>query len=146
MTIQELKDTIKDVCLRHKDVKSFDIGNAYNRAEDVTSLYPKCYLEMPYEYDYAIEAGTADEINIQLDVLLLSKTDDVNDNHEAISLAKEIADNILHYLNYEIDEIALTLASGISLREFSDDDVSGWRLDLTFQMNSEVCNYKENFN
>lgn len=145
MTIQEFKDKIQEVCLAHMDVKTFKLGNAYNRAED-NSTYPLCYLEMPYDYTYnKIIDNNADEINIQLDVLLLTNTDDVKDDHAAISIAKEIADNIVNYINYEVDEVVLTLASGLSLREFSDDDVAGWRLDLTFQFNSEVCDYKQYF-
>lgn len=145
MTINEFKNKIEHICRLHKDVKDFKFGNAYNRSEDNDQLYPLTYLEMPYEYTYAITGNSPDEINIQLDVLLLTNTDDVKDDHEGISIAKEIADNILEYINNEIDEVNLTLASGLSLREFTDDDVAGWRLDLTFEFTPEVCDYKDNF-
>lgn len=143
MTLNDLINRLESISLAHKDVRRFDIGSSYNRAEDNGGEYPLVYLELPYQYNYNANLDRLDDsLNIQLDILLESNLDNVKDDHKAIAIAKEIADAILMYITVrETNKFTIQTASGMSLREFSDDNVSGWRLDLDLVFVRDLCTY-----
>jgi hypothetical protein len=60
--------------------------------------------------------------------------DNIESDFFAISLAKEIGDAILIYINETCDDFKIDEASSLSLREFSDDSVAGMRYDLTITL------------
>lgn len=148
MTLEQFKDKIKNICLAHKDIKKFDYGSEYNKDEDNDSIYPMAFLELPYVYDYELD-NTMDSFSIALDILIATNNDDVESDHFAISISKEIADVILLYINNEVDDFKIESASGLSTREYTDDNVAGWRLELDILFPRENCDafdYNDYFN
>lgn len=145
MTLETLKEFIKETCLSHKDVNSFSFGNNYNISESGYDKYPHCFLELPYLINYDFNKRM-DTVQFGLNVLLYSKVDDVVEDHFAISMAKSIGDSIIYKMK-DNTELNFTNVVGLSLREFSDDNVSGMRYEivLTFQ-NEASCDYLNSFN
>jgi hypothetical protein len=145
MTLEELKDYIKGVCLSHVDIKDFYVGNDYNEAEDIRKVYPSVFYELPYYLQYNIPTQTnIDNIQFALNVYVESNTDDIDADHKAISKAKVIGDDILNYLNLEFI-INITQVNAVSVREFTDDSVAGMRYEYIISLPQECLNINERF-
>ena len=144
--LETFKDYFKEVSLKHINVNTFQVGSNYNIAEDNSIEYPVVFLELPYTVNYNF-TGKKDELQFSFDVFIQSSPDSIKADHKAISDAKEIGDAILNYIYNDPDSpIAIQSSNAISLREFSDDNVSGMRYDLvTLFISSSNCDYTEMF-
>jgi hypothetical protein len=134
MTLLELKDYIKDIALRHKDVKAFTYGSNYDVAVNKNNDYPMIFMELPMLVVYNLGDEYRDSVDFAINVLVNIAADDIESDFFAISLAKEIGDAILIYINETCDDFKIDEASSLSLREFSDDSVAGMRYDLTITL------------
>lgn len=140
-TLETLKDYWRDLCLKHKDVQQFMVGNYYDSANSGNDKYPLCFWEMPYVVDMDLNKPV-DRIQISFNVFLLTKQDDIADAHEAISLAKAIGDAIILKAKKDSSSgFIINNANGISVREYTDDYVAGIRWDLTLTVQREMCDY-----
>lgn len=140
MTLEELKDYFKTLTLSHKDIKEFYIGNDYNQAEQITHKYPMVFYELPYYIDYNLNPNRqVDDLQVAFNVFVESNWDKIEKDHEAISRAKEIGDAIITYINFNATDFIVTRVSALSVREFTDDSVSGMRFELTLQFPRTFC-------
>lgn len=145
MNLESLKQYFEDVCLSHKEINSFEFGSNYNIAESGADKYPLVYYELPYLITYDLDRGV-DTIQISFSVLLYSKQDDVVEDHYCISHAKTIGDQIISRINDENSKFQISAANSVSVREFSDDNVAGFRWDLTILLPNEICDIESPFN
>lgn len=135
MTLEELKDFWQDISLKHKDVKDFQVGNNYDTATNTNNRYPLVFWELPYSINTPDWDKPKDVVNVSFCVYLSTKLDDIADSHEAISLAKEIGDAIITKAKQEaIPQFSIDAVNCISVREYSDDYVAGFRYDLTITL------------
>lgn len=139
MTLENLKDYWQNVCLLHKDVKQFNVGNNYDTANNTDDKYPLCFYELPYSIDMNMDKPI-DTIQFAFSVFLYTKQDDIADAHQAISLAKAIGDAILMKIGADNDSgFTLNSANCVSVREYSDDYVAGVRYDIAITMKRDLC-------
>lgn len=140
MTLEELKDYFKNLCLSHKNIKEFYVGNDYNQAEKITHKYPMVFYELPYYIDYNLNPQRqVDEVQVAFNVFVESNWDKIEEDHEAISRAKEIGDAIITYIGVNATDFIVIRASAVSVREFTDDSVAGMRFELTIQLPRTLC-------
>ena len=146
MTIENLKDYWQSVCLKHKDVKQFNVGNYYDTAVNTNDKYPLAFWEMPYTIDFNMQKPI-DTVQVSFSIFLNTKQDDIADAHQAISLAKEIGEAIIQYvINDTTKNFIFNSANAVSVREYSDDYVAGFRWDLTMTVQRSICDLQELFN
>lgn len=139
MNLEELKEVFKEASLGHELINSFQVGNNYNIAENnALDHYPVAFYELPYSINSNLEKGV-DEVQFAFNIFLLSKPDNINEDHMAISKAKVIGDTILDYIMDNNTDFYISAINSVSVREFSDDNVSGMRYDLTIMMKNLVC-------
>lgn len=149
MTLHELKEYIKTVCLSHKDIQDFYIGDAYNEAEDINLSYPLVFYEMPYFLQYNISPQRqVDNVQFAFNVFVDDNWDKIEDDHDAISAAKEIGDDIVTYILEAQRDFVIGSITAVSVREFGDDSVAGMRFEWQIQLPREACitGYSNNFN
>lgn len=150
MTLDELRDYIKLVCLAHVDIKEFYTGNDYNQAEQLTHKYPMVFYELPYFTTYNIDPHRqVDNVQFAFNVFVDSNFDMIEEDHNAISKAKEIGDAILTYINDNADSFKIVSADSTSVREYTDDSVAGMRYEINILLPRTYCkisNWKEIFN
>lgn len=146
MVLEELKDYWRDVCLSHKDVLDFQVGNDYDAAT-TTNKYPLCFYELPYTIDYNLDKAI-DTVQFSFNVFLNTKIDNIVDDHQAISICKSIGDAILSKIKAEALGFKINSVNGVSVREYSDDNVAGFRWDLNITLKRDICDadYKQFFN
>ena len=138
MTLSELKDYIKSVCLAHKDIKDFYIGSSYNESQDINLSYPLVFYELPYYTTYLLNKQY-DTVSFAFNVFVDSNSDKIKEDHDAISDAKEIGDAIIMYIIKDEPEFRIVDLSSISVREFGDDSVAGMRFELTIWLPRTYC-------
>ena len=150
MTLLDLTNFWRDVSLSHKDVLSFLVGSWYDAATNSDDKYPLVYWELPYSVNFPDINKSVDEVQISFSVFLSTKPDDVNDDNEAISLAKAIGDAIILKAKMSAPAGTFTIVgvNAVSVREYSNDSVAGMRYDLTLLVAREICdnNINEYFN
>ena len=131
MTLSALKTIIRNVCLDHKDIKSFDFGENYDISVTGDYTYPVAFMELPYLVNYAIPNNKRKTVNFALNILINTPADDKDADHDAISDAEVIGDEIIATLQKDYkQELFFDTISAASLREFSDDDVAGMRFEF----------------
>jgi hypothetical protein len=137
MTLEQLKDSIRTISLSHISISDFDYGeDALIGTTD--KVKPYIYLELPYQITYSANHQNK-TIQFALLVLLPSINDDnVVTDHESISNAERIGDAIITKIQEDIKEFRLTGINGVSLREFSDDNLNGFRFDVQGLM-TRIC-------
>ena len=139
MSLEDLKNYWQALCLSHKDVKTFNVGNQYTPANNTDDKYPLCFWELPYTIT-PVGDKQIDTVTCALSVFLSTKQDDFKDWHEAISFAKTIGDVIMLRSGEETNkQFKLDNWNSISLTEYSDDSVAGMRYDLTFTVIRDYC-------
>ena len=143
MTLELLKEFWKDIALKHKDVKQFQVGSWYDTAtqqKQPSDLYPLVFWEMPYSINYnANWSKTADNVTCSMSVFLYTKMDDIDDTHQAISYAKSIGDAIITKAKLEATDFTIESVNAVSVREFSDDYVAGLRYDIVIFLKRDIC-------
>jgi len=138
-TLETLKDYWQNLSLSHKDVQQFKIGNYYDSANSGNDKYPLVFWEMPYSISMNLDKPI-DTIQVSFNVFLSTKQDDVQDAHQAISLAKAIGDAILLRAHEDSNSgFTLNSANSISVREYTDDYVAGMRYDLALTVMRDMC-------
>ena len=140
MTITELKNYVESVCLAHKQIKQFVIGSDYNQAEDTAISYPSIFYELPYFLQYNVNpASQVDNVQFAFNVFVESNTDKIQNDHDAISRAKEIGDAIVSYIMANADYFRVTNVVAISVREYTDDSIAGMRFEWTIALPRTYC-------
>jgi hypothetical protein len=138
-TLETLKDYWQSLSLSHKDVQQFKVGNYYDTANSGNDKYPLVFWEMPYSITMNLDKPI-DKVQVSFNVFLSIKQDDVQDAHQAISLAKAIGDAILlRGSGDDASGFTLDSANSISVREYTDDYVAGMRYDLTLTVIRDMC-------
>ena len=144
MTINDLKNNIRELALTHEDVVAFHVGESFDIATSKSSeKYPAVWLELPINTTYV--DGRKKEHTTSINVLNLAKLDDIDDQIRVTSNMESIADQLMGAINEKYGKIGISGISGLTLRNFSDDDLCGVRVDLTFTVGRE-CNYYNKFN
>jgi len=149
MTLNELKDYIKSVCLKHKDIQDFYIGDAYNEAEQINHNYPLVFYEMPYFLQYNLSPQRrVDNVQFAFNVFVDSNWDKIEEDHDAISAAKSIGDDIITYILEAQREFVIGSVTAVSVSEFGDDSVAGMRFEWQVQLPRDACitGFEDNFN
>ena len=144
MTLNELITEIKALALAHDQVQSFQVGESFDVATSKSSeRYPAVWFELPIliSYDDARKKSHA----LALDVLTLAKEDDINDQMYKTSDMETIGDELLQAINDKFTNIGILGSGAITLRNFSDDDLVGVRVEVAFTV-GRACDYKESFN
>lgn len=140
MTLELLKNFWKDIALKHKDVKQFEVGSWYDAATNTDDKYPLIFWEMPYSINYNAEwTKGIDTVNCSMSVFLYTKQDDIDDSHSAISLAKSIGDAIITKARITATDFRIASVNAVSVREFTDDYVAGLRYDLVLLLERDIC-------
>lgn len=145
MDINELVNIVlKELALDHKQVVSYQVGNTFDVATSKSSeKYPAIWTELPIIIDYPDRRKK--QYGFALNFLTLAKTDDITDEMYKTSDMEIIADEFLQALDDKYRTIGISGLVGLTLRNFSDDDLVGVRVDVKFNV-GRACDYKENFN
>lgn len=140
MTLDELRSYIKSVCEAHRDIKDFYTGNDYNQAEQVTHKYPMVFYELPYFLNYNLTPHRQiDNVQFAFNVFVQSNWDKIEQDHDAISKAKEIGDAIVSYIIANATDFIVVNVTAVSVREFTRDSVAGMRFEWTVQLPRTYC-------
>lgn len=129
--LNEIKNAFNKVSLAHVDIEEFYHGTSYDVAVSPKTKYPIVFLETPYSlaYDNNRKFKTA---SFALLVLLKIKQDDVNESHNAASIAEDIGDAIISKIQNDYkSEFIISNVNGLSLDSFSDDYLGGIRFEMT---------------
>lgn len=136
MNIQELTNRIKEISLNHNEVNSFHIGNTWNQAVGKSSdVYPAVWQEMPILISYGL-AGTK-KYTFSLDVLMLPKQDDLDDELYKQSQCEVIADELILAFQKYIKNAGVLTIDGLTVKNLNADIACGVRLDIVFNTNRE---------
>lgn len=144
MTIDELMNNIKQLSLAHKDIVSYQVGESFDLATSKSSeRYPAVWFEIPIASDYNDKRKKTH--TAALNVLTLAKDDDILDQMKQTSFCESIMDDILQAIDAKYLNIGISDVNSLTLRSYTDDDLVGIRVDITFIV-GRTCSYKENFN
>ena len=144
MTITDLIDDIKELALAHDQVVSFHVGEDFDIATTKSSeKYPAVWFELPIYVSY--EDRRRKTYAASLDVLTLAKSDDISDQIYKTSDMETIGDELMQAIDDKFQSIGVSALTGLSMRNFSDDDLVGIRIELTFTV-GRTCDYKKSFN
>ena len=139
MQLQELKDKIENICLKHKAIQSFAFGKEFDVMGNKVHEYPLAFLEIPYNLVYYPEQQQFKGIQFALMFLFSQKQDDLQDQHIGISNADQIADAIIARMQNEFyGSIVFTTINSISLSEYTAEDLSGVRVEFIARMKRET--------
>lgn len=149
MTLEEVKDIFEQTSLRHVDIKSFGFGEDSDIGVANATEFPSTFLEIPYNINY--NDYRSKSIQFSFLVLLKGEQDDVKGDHYLISAAEQIGEAILTKVSTERKNLIFESINGLSVREFSDDSVAGFRYDFTIKLFRNYCNdlpssYADQFN
>lgn len=149
MTLELLKNRIRHISISHKQITDFDYGEDFLLATGKGRDYPLVFLEIPYNLSYEIPSNRFKSLQFALLVLMKPTNDAVDEDHVLISKSETIGDAIVTRFQKEAAQIGFIIDSvnGISLREFSDDNVQGFRFEITGRFFREYCsnNYADQF-
>lgn len=143
MTIYELISEIQTLALQHKQLVAAQCGNTFDVATSKSSeTYPALWIELPILTRYVDRRKKTH--SFALNFLSLCKADDLEDAINKTSDMEVIADEFLQALDDRFKNIGVDDITALTLRGFSDDDLVGVRVEITFVMGRE-CDYKEDF-
>lgn len=149
MTLEELKDNVQRICLKHKTIVNFEYGEDFLLATGKGSDYPMAFLEIPYNISYDLITNKFKDYSFSLCILMQVTNDDIVTDHTLISEAETIGDAIVTRITKELKPLGFLIeqVNGISLRNFSDDNVQGMRFELTGKVGRSFCanNYENQF-
>ena len=127
MTIDELKDIIKDIALDDVELKSFYIGNTWDHSAGKEDLYPCLWLEMPILTSYQISGKMYKTHNFAVSILEFPKMDDTESEIINISKCEVYMDKFLQYMK---SNGLNPFPSGLSIKSVNADNACGVRVDL----------------
>ncbi len=143
MNLGELIETLTELILSHKQIVDVQIGNTFDVATSKSSdSYPACWLELPVLIDY--NDSRKKTFSFALNFLSLCKSDDISDAVNKTSDMEIVCDEVLQAIKLRNMNIGIEDISGLTLRNFSDDDLVGVRAELTFYVGRE-CDINESF-
>ena len=143
MTIFELLNEIQTLALQHKQIETAQCGNTFDVATSKSSeTYPALWIELPLLTRYVDRRKKTHSFS--LNFLSLCKHDDLEDVINKTSDMEVIADEFLQALDDRFKNIGIDDITALTLRGFSDDDLVGVRVELTFVIGRE-CDYQESF-
>jgi uncharacterized protein YpiB (UPF0302 family) len=136
MTISELITSIKELCLAHEQVKAFHVGESFDVATSKSSeKYPAIWFELPIQTDYVDRRKKTH--TVALNALTLAKSDDIEDQMYKTSDMEVLMDELLQDIDDQHTNIGISNLVGLTLRNFSDDDCVGVRVDVSFTVGRE---------
>jgi len=146
MTLEDIKNEFESITLKHKQIKTFDFGEKYDasNASNGNYQYPLAFLEIPYLINYELPINKFKTLQFALNILIKPEPDKVSDDHQAISDCEVIGEAIITRIMLEVSDFKFDSVSGLSLREFSDDNCSGFRFDFQIRIAKNYCN-KESY-
>lgn len=134
---------IQDVCLLHKQIVNVQVGNNFDIATSKSSeTYPCVWLELPILTNYVDRRRKTHSFSINF--LTTTKHDDITDIVNKTSDMEVVADEVLQAIDDRFTNIGVGDITALTLRGFSDDDLSGVRVELTFTVGRE-CDYRNSF-
>jgi hypothetical protein len=141
MTLEQIKDSIKRIALEHRQINDFDYGEDFLLATGKGNDYPMAFLEIPYNVTYDLSRNKYKTVQFALLVLFPPSNDAVKEDHTCISNAEQIGDAIITRMQDEFLLLGFLIDSvnGLSLREFSDDSVSGFRFEISGKIMRSFC-------
>jgi len=143
MNIQQLTDRLREICLNEEDIKSFHVGNTWDMAASKSSdVYPAVWVEFPILITYEQKDKF---YNFSLDVLMLPKQDDVNDELNKQSQCEAILDILLQVFKLKIANLSVNSATALTVKNLNSDIACGARVDLRFVVGRE-CDPLSHFN
>lgn len=143
MTIYELLNEIQTLALQHKQIETAQCGNTFDVATSKSSeTYPALWIELPLLTRYVDRRKKTHSFS--LNFLSLCKHDDLEDVINKTSDMEVIADEFLQALDDRFKNIGIDEVTALTLRGFSDDDLVGVRVELTFVIGRE-CDYELSF-
>lgn len=145
--IKDLVNIIKDVCLRHKGVRTFRYQSGiYNNAQNNYKPF-QVYLDDVSYHNLNI---TTNIFTVEFNMYILSQpTKDKDGILEVQDNAYTIAADIVAYLDINYAGVlSMHDFSIMTLSHYSDDDSAGVRLSITLETPSPVnlCSLDDNFN
>jgi len=143
MNLQELIANIQELCLSHKQISSFQVGNTFDVGVAKAQEYPCVWLELPLLVDY--NETRSKTYSTALNFLSLCKADNLDSAVEKTSDMEVICDEVLQAIKSKFTKIGSENTVGVTMRSFSDDDLVGVRCDITFLVGRE-CDWRESFN
>ena len=143
MNLQELLQSLTDLALSHKQIKAVQTGNKFDIGVAKADEYPSLWLETPILIDYNNKIKKT--FTFALNFLSLCKSDDLQDSIAKTSDMEIVCDEMLQAIDDKYRHIGIENITGLTLKSFSDDDLVGVRVELTFMVGKQ-CNYKLDFN
>ena len=142
MNIQTLTERLQEICLNHKEINSYSIGNTWDQAASKSSdVYPAVWQEMPVLVEYTLKQKT---YTFSLDVLMLPSQDNVSDELSKQSQCEVIADQLLQAFKLYIAHMSEGRLVGLTVKNLNADIATGVRIDIQFITNRE-CDIDDNF-
>ena len=142
MNIEILTNRLREICLNHKEIRSYYIGNTWDMSASKSSdVYPAVWQEMPILVEYTLKTKT---YTFSLDVLALPHQDDVNDELSLQSQCEVIADQLLQAFKLYIAHMSEGTLTGLTVKNLNADIATGVRIDVQFITNRE-CDIDDNF-
>lgn len=147
--INRIVETFKDVCQKHKLIKSF----IYNRTYELGSgndLHPLVWLEDPIYISNYGQAGGAFEYSVNFSVLLIPQQNGIT-FQECQDLALSTGLNIIEYIKkYRAKKDLYKIKdgyTGLTLQHYYDDNTAGARFSIVIQMvnPTNICLLDEQF-
>ena len=142
MTLDEVKIVIKNIALSHKDINEFTMGENFEVGIRKTTDYPIAHLELPIVIDYS--KVKSKDFSFALLVLTTSEQDNIDSNFVDTNYCEQIADQLLQKID-AYHGIGVTQGNAITLRNFSDDNLVGVRMEFDITTGRE-CNINDYFN
>ena len=130
MTISELVEVVKGIAIDDLGLNSFYVGNTWDMAGGKADNYPNLWFELPVLVDYNVQTKLSKQFTFSIDILMLAKLDNVNDEVHQISHCEEYADKFLAFLKTRLSYTLLNNPSGLTLKSINADDAVGVRLDI----------------
>lgn len=144
MNLSELITDIQELALTNKQIVAAQTGNVFDVATSKSSeSYPALWIELPVLIDYNDKRKKT--YTVALNFLTLCKSDDLLDAIDKTSDMEVVCDEVLQAIDNKYQSIGVSDMTGLTLRNFSDDDLVGIRCDITFTIGRE-CDYIQDFN
>ena len=143
MTLLELLTNIQELALSNKQIQAVQTGNKFDIGVGKAEKYSCVWIELPILIDY--NDNRFKTFTFALNFLSLCKADDLTDALLKTSDMEIVADDMLQAIKYKYTHIGIENITGLTLKSFSDDDLVGVRVELTFMVGKQ-CNYKLDFN
>jgi hypothetical protein len=142
MTLNELLTNIQELALSNKQIKAVQTGSKFDVGVAKKDEYPCLWIEIPILINY--NDNRFKTFTFALNFLSLCKADDLTDAILKTSDMEIVSDDVLQAIKYKYTHIGIENITGLTLKSFSDDDLVGVRVELTFMLGRD-CDWREHF-